>query len=39
MDVAWLNPGGEPYPEGLPAPTYTLAHLGELRAALEEGED
>jgi HAD superfamily hydrolase (TIGR01549 family) len=37
MDVAWLNPGGEPHPGGLPDPTYTLAHLGELRAALERG--
>jgi FMN phosphatase YigB (HAD superfamily) len=37
MDVAWLNPGNEALPEGLPSPTYTLSHLSELRAALEPG--
>jgi FMN phosphatase YigB (HAD superfamily) len=40
MDVAWLNPGGEAFPQGLPAPDYTLDCLGALRGVLErlEGE-
>lgn len=36
MDVAWLNPGGEPLPEGVAPPTYELRRLDELRAVLVE---
>ncbi len=35
MAAAWFNPEAAPFPEGLPAPDFTLAHLGELRAVLE----
>jgi FMN phosphatase YigB (HAD superfamily) len=35
MAAAWLNPGAEPFPEGLPGPDFTLGGLGELRGVLE----
>ncbi len=38
MDVAWLNPGRDDFPDGLPAPDYTLDRLGGLRDVLERLE-
>jgi putative hydrolase of the HAD superfamily len=35
MAVAWLNPGRDPLPPGLPAPDLDLAGLADLRLALE----
>jgi FMN phosphatase YigB (HAD superfamily) len=35
MAAAWLNPDAEPFPEGLPAPDFTLNRLGDLRGILE----
>jgi len=35
MDVAWFNPEGAAFPEGLPVPDYTLARLADLRPILE----
>lgn len=35
MDVAWVNPGREPFPDGLRPPTYELAGLADLRGVLE----
>jgi FMN phosphatase YigB (HAD superfamily) len=35
MAAAWLNPGAEPLPEGLPAPDFTLSWLGDVRGVLE----
>jgi HAD superfamily hydrolase (TIGR01509 family) len=37
MAVAWLNPGRDPLPPGLPAPDFDLAALADLRPALEPG--
>ncbi|MCK6530481.1 HAD family hydrolase [Myxococcota bacterium] len=34
MDSGWLNPRGEPFPEGLPGPTYEIRSLLELRRIL-----
>jgi HAD superfamily hydrolase (TIGR01549 family) len=34
MDVAWVNPAGEPLPPGLAAPTYELRDLADLRTIL-----
>jgi FMN phosphatase YigB (HAD superfamily) len=30
MDVAWINPGREPLPPGIPAPVYEIRDLAEL---------
>jgi FMN phosphatase YigB (HAD superfamily) len=38
MAVAWLNPGGEPVPSGLPAPEYELKSLTDLERILAPGE-
>jgi FMN phosphatase YigB (HAD superfamily) len=35
MAAAWLNPGAEALPGGLPPPDFTLSCLGDLRQALE----
>jgi putative hydrolase of the HAD superfamily len=35
MAAAWLNPRGEPFPQGLPRPDYTLSGLADLRPILE----
>jgi FMN phosphatase YigB (HAD superfamily) len=35
MDVAWMNPEAAVFPEGVPAPEFTLAGLGDLRPLLE----
>ncbi len=35
MAVAWLNPGREPLPPGLPVPDLDLAGLADLRSALD----
>jgi HAD superfamily hydrolase (TIGR01549 family) len=34
MDSAWINPGAEPIPPGLEAPTYELRDLADLRGIL-----
>lgn len=34
MAAAWFNPGGAPYPAGLPAPDFHLARLTDLGAVL-----
>lgn len=34
LRTAWLNPGGEPRPPGVPAPDVEIRALGELRAIL-----
>ncbi|MBI1815785.1 MAG: HAD family hydrolase [Deltaproteobacteria bacterium] len=34
MDTVWLNPTGEPLPDGACAPTHTVAHLIELETVL-----
>jgi FMN phosphatase YigB (HAD superfamily) len=34
MDVAWVNPAGEPLPPGLAPPTYELRDLADLRGIL-----
>ena len=36
MDVAWLNPEGAAFPEGLPAPDYIVGRLADLRPILED---
>jgi HAD superfamily hydrolase (TIGR01509 family) len=36
MAAAWMNPGREPFPGGLPRPDFDLAGLGELRSAIQE---
>ncbi len=36
MDVAWFNPEGAAFPEGLPAPDYILGRLADLRPILED---
>ncbi|MBI3031579.1 MAG: HAD family hydrolase [Candidatus Rokubacteria bacterium] len=38
MAVAWLNPGGEAVPPGLPEPEYELKSLVELERILAPGE-
>jgi FMN phosphatase YigB (HAD superfamily) len=35
MAAAWLNESGAPFPDGLPAPDFTLRGLAELRGILE----
>jgi len=35
MDVAWLNAEGAGFPDGLPAPDFTLGGLGDLPGVLE----
>jgi FMN phosphatase YigB (HAD superfamily) len=35
MAAAWLNPGAEPFPAGLPGPDFTLGALGDLRGILD----
>lgn len=37
MDVAWLNPGRTPVPDGLPAPDFDVAGLLDLRPILTPG--
>ncbi len=39
MDVAWMNPAGEPLPSGLGAPTYELRDLADLRPILVDRVD
>src|SRR5688572_2869346 len=34
MDVAWINPEGEPLPPGLASPTYEIRDLADLRGIL-----
>lgn len=38
MDAGWFNPGGEPFPDGLPRPDFTLGRLADLRTVLEGRE-
>ncbi|MBI4590592.1 MAG: HAD family hydrolase [Candidatus Rokubacteria bacterium] len=38
MDVAWLNPDGEPVPPGIPAPEYEVKALTEIGPLLASGE-
>jgi FMN phosphatase YigB (HAD superfamily) len=39
MDVAWINPAGEPLPADLVAPTYELRDLDDLRPILVDPAD
>jgi FMN phosphatase YigB (HAD superfamily) len=34
MDVAWINPAGDPLPPGLAPPTYEIRDLDDLRGIL-----
>jgi len=37
MDVAWINPGREPLPPGIPAPVYEIRDLAELEEIVARG--
>lgn len=37
MDAVWINRDGGPYPDGLPAPDYTVTALPEIQGILELG--